>query len=49
MVVHQSGAECGAREAPLDPALATWLDACPIRLDDAQRDAIRTLLNGGAG
>ena len=48
----QSGADCGAlgaREAPLDPPLATWLDACPIRLNDAQRDVIRTLLNGGAG
>ena len=30
-------------------ALATRLNACPIRLDDAQREAIRTLLNGGAG
>jgi len=30
-------------------ALTAWLHAYPIRLDDAQRDAIRTLLNGGAG
>jgi len=30
-----------------DP-LTAWLVACPIPLDDAQRDVILTLLNGGA-
>ena len=43
-VASQSEA-LGAQNDPLK----AWLHACPIRLDDAQRDAIRTLLNGGAG
>ena len=44
----QSEAKSEALGAQNDP-LKAWLHACPIRLDDAQRDAIRTLLNGGAG
>ena len=36
-------------ETPKNDPLTTWLDACPMDLDDAQWDAIRALLNGGAG
>ena len=41
-VVGLSGAESGAVGAPIDP-LTAWLDACPVDLDDAQRDAIRSI------
>ena len=36
-------------ETPEIDPLTAWLDGCPILLDDAQRDAIRTLVDGGAG
>ena len=47
-IASQSEAKSEALGTQNDP-LTTWLDACPIRLNDAQRDVIRTLLNGGAG
>ena len=36
-------------EPPENDPLAIWLDACPVDLNDAQRDAKLAMLNGGAG
>ena len=36
-------------ETPENDPVTAWLDACPIPLDDARRNAIRTLIDEGEG